>query len=254
MCISTTLWPWVVSSSAVLHYFPHKGRECSFFICQREQCTIRCFCFCLLASCQLSFNLWQIVGGVCAFFLFYKKQVIKNNLFTKFPKPHHTFFADFLVSCKICLITVIRPIEVLLLSAHLHLHWSVFNINVSAACSDRRCDLFLLYFIFFSSQLVDLLWSFISCQCSVLFRKYRLFLSLIVAYSSTCRISAQRKNQKSFPKDNSFYFFFFFFFHEFVYPMKTVLIAWWLYFNNHYFLSNHHFYGNTSFSPPRWNV
>lgn len=28
--ISTTLWPWVVFSSAVLHYSPHKGKECSF--------------------------------------------------------------------------------------------------------------------------------------------------------------------------------------------------------------------------------
>lgn len=27
---STTLWPWVVFSSAVLHYVPHKGKECSF--------------------------------------------------------------------------------------------------------------------------------------------------------------------------------------------------------------------------------
>lgn len=26
--ISTTLWPWVVFSSAVLHYSPHTGKEC----------------------------------------------------------------------------------------------------------------------------------------------------------------------------------------------------------------------------------
>lgn len=69
--ISTTLWPWVVFSSAVLHYphFPHKGKKLQLHLLTWTMYhKMFSLCVFFLALCQMSFNLSANVRGVGIFF------------------------------------------------------------------------------------------------------------------------------------------------------------------------------------------
>lgn len=144
-------------------------------------------------------------------------------LFTKLPISSFRWLLQ-----SMCLITVITSIEVLLLSAHLHLHWFVFNINVSAACSDRWCD------FFFPLPICRPALSFISFWL-VLFRKLMLYQPHH-SIPPTCKVSWTKKS--IIPRTIVLLLYSWVFF----YPLKTVLIALWLYFSYRFSLIEIHFY------------
>lgn len=83
--ISTTLWPWVVFSSAVLHYFPQKRERVQLHLLKRTMYHNILFSLCVFFFFGLVSDEFHPLGNIRGVFFLLKSRSLKY-LFTKFPQ------------------------------------------------------------------------------------------------------------------------------------------------------------------------